>query len=75
VAFNVLLGAVLEIPTGEGCVETPTNGHAAFRDLEVIDGNGDAITPDFGTSIPDSQCIPGPASRGQGSTRAATAGA
>jgi hypothetical protein len=52
VAFDVLLGAVLEIPTGQGCVETPPNGHAAFRDLEVIDGNGDAITPDFGTSIP-----------------------
>jgi hypothetical protein len=55
VSFDLLLGAVMEVPTAQGCVETPTNGHAAFRDLAVV-GNGGDITPSFGTSIPDSQC-------------------
>jgi hypothetical protein len=56
VAFDLLFGAVMEVPAADGCVETPTGGHAAFRDLEVIDGNSDTITPDFGTSTPDPQC-------------------
>jgi hypothetical protein len=55
VSFDLLLGAVMEVPTAHGCVETPANGHAAFRDLVVTGDNG-KITPDFGTSIPDSQC-------------------
>jgi hypothetical protein len=55
VSFDLLMGAVLEVPSGEGCVETPTNGHAAFRDL-VVDGDNGTITPDFGTSLPDPQC-------------------
>jgi hypothetical protein len=63
-AFDVLLGAVLEIPTGEGCVETPPNGHAAFRDLEVIDGNGDTIprisAPPFPTRSAASRLRPPP---------------
>jgi hypothetical protein len=53
--FDLLLGAVMEVPSGEGCVETPTNGHAAFRRLTVTGSHG-TITPDFGTSIPDPQC-------------------
>jgi hypothetical protein len=55
VSFDLLLGSVLEVPRASGCVETPANGHAAFRDL-VVDGDNGTITPDFGTSIPDSQC-------------------
>ncbi|HEV3379729.1 MAG TPA: hypothetical protein VG142_01885 [Trebonia sp.] len=55
VSFDLLLGAVMEVPTADGCVETPANGHAAFRDLSVVGTSGD-ITPSFGTSIPDSQC-------------------
>jgi hypothetical protein len=55
VAFDLLLGSVMEVPDGEGCVETPTNGHAAFRNL-TITGNNGTITPDFGTSLPDPQC-------------------
>lgn len=55
VSFDLLLGAVMEVPTANGCVETPTNGHAAFRDLAVAGHSGN-ITPSFGTSIPDSQC-------------------
>ncbi|HEY1918463.1 MAG TPA: hypothetical protein VGH27_23055 [Streptosporangiaceae bacterium] len=53
--FDLLLGAVMEVPSADGCVETPTNGHAAFRDLTVT-GNDGKITPDFGTSTPDPQC-------------------
>jgi hypothetical protein len=45
----------MEVPSGEGCVETPTNGHAAFRDL-AVQGNDGTITPDFGTSTPDPPC-------------------
>jgi hypothetical protein len=56
VAFDAIFGAIMEVPRAVGCVETPTNGHAAFRDLEVIDGSGDRITPDFGASTPDPQC-------------------
>lgn len=55
VVFDLLMGAVMEVPRATGCVETPANGHAAFRDL-VVDGDNGTITPDFGTSIPDSQC-------------------
>jgi hypothetical protein len=55
VNFTLVLGAVMEVPSAEGCVETPTNGHAAFRDL-VMTGNTGTITPDFGTSTPDPQC-------------------
>lgn len=55
VAFDLLLGSVMEVPSGEGCVETPTNGHAAFRHLTITDSNG-TITPDFGVSYPDPQC-------------------
>lgn len=55
VAFDLLLGSVMEVPSGEGCIETPTNGHAAFRDLSITGNNG-TITPDFGTSLPDPQC-------------------
>jgi hypothetical protein len=55
VAFDLLLGSVMEVPSGEGCVETPTNGHAAFRHLTITGSNG-AITPDFGISYPDPQC-------------------
>jgi hypothetical protein len=45
----------MEVPTAQGCVETPPSGHAAFRDL-VMTGNTGTITPDFGTSTPDPQC-------------------
>jgi hypothetical protein len=55
VSFDLLLGAVMEVPTASGCVETPANGHAAFRQLAVTGNNG-TITPDFGTSTPDPQC-------------------
>ena len=54
-SFDMLLGAVMEIPTADGCDETPANGHMAFRDLVVTGSNG-PITPDFGTSIADPQC-------------------
>jgi hypothetical protein len=55
VAFDLLLGSVMEVPSGQGCVETPTNGHAAFRHL-TVGGNNGTITPDFGISYPDPQC-------------------
>lgn len=55
VAFDLLIGADMEVPSGQGCVETPTNGHAAFRDL-TVKGNSGTITPDFGISYPDPQC-------------------
>ncbi|MGH3411165.1 MAG: hypothetical protein ACRDRJ_52995 [Streptosporangiaceae bacterium] len=55
VAFDLLIGSDMEVPSGEGCVETPTNGHAAFRDL-TVKGNTGTITPDFGISYPDPQC-------------------
>jgi hypothetical protein len=53
--FTSIFGAVMEVPTANGCVETPPNGHAAFRDL-VVTGNTGTLSPNFGTSIPDSQC-------------------
>jgi hypothetical protein len=55
VAMDMIDGAALEVPRASGCVEMPTNGHAAFRDLSVVGNNGE-ITPDFDTSIIDSQC-------------------
>jgi len=55
VPFTLVLGAVMEVPSGEGCVETPTNGHAAFRNL-VMEGNTGTITPDWGNNTPDPQC-------------------
>jgi hypothetical protein len=55
VPFEEVLGAVMEVPRADGCVETPASGHAAFRDL-VMTGNTGTITPDFGTSVVDSQC-------------------
>lgn len=56
VSFNTLLGAVMEVPTANGCVETPANGHAAFRDLAASDINSTTVTPQFGISTPDPQC-------------------
>jgi hypothetical protein len=53
--FDVLIGADMEVPWASGCVETPTNGHAAFRNL-LITSNDGVITPDFGTSYPAPQC-------------------
>jgi hypothetical protein len=53
--FDLLLGSVMEVPRADGCVETPTSGHAAFRNLTIA-GNDGTITPDFGTSTPDPQC-------------------
>jgi hypothetical protein len=55
VSFDLLMGSVLEIPSDNGCDETPSNGHAAFRDL-FVDGNHGIIGPIFGTSLPDPQC-------------------
>jgi hypothetical protein len=53
--FDLLLGSVMEVPSADGCVETPTGGHAAFRHL-TVGGNDGTITPDFGSSTPDPQC-------------------
>jgi hypothetical protein len=53
--FDLLLGSVMEVPRAAGCVETPTNGHAAFRNL-TVKSNAGTISPDFGTSKPDPQC-------------------
>ena len=54
--FNLLIGAVMEVPASTvPCNQTPANGHAAFRAL-TIKGNGDTITPTFGTSTPDPHC-------------------
>jgi hypothetical protein len=53
--FSLIFGAVMEVPSANGCVETPASGHAAFRDL-VVTGNTGTLAPAFGTSIPDSQC-------------------
>jgi hypothetical protein len=53
--FDLLLGSVMEVPRAAGCVETPTNGHAAFRNL-TVGSNAGTISPDFGTSKPDPQC-------------------
>jgi hypothetical protein len=53
--FDLLLGSVMEVPSADGCVETPTGGHAAFRNLTVT-GNDGTYSPDFGTSTPDPQC-------------------
>lgn len=55
VAFTEILGSVMEVPAANGCVETPSNGQAAFRDLEV-QGHTGTITPNFGISYPDRQC-------------------
>jgi hypothetical protein len=55
VPFTLILGAVMEVPSGEGCVETPTNGHAAFRNL-VMTGVDGTITPSWGNNTPDPQC-------------------
>lgn len=55
VSFDLLLGAILEVPRANGCIEMPSNGHAAFRDLSVVGNNGE-ITPNFGTTISDPQC-------------------
>jgi hypothetical protein len=53
--FDLLIGSNMEVPRANGCIETPANGHAAFRHL-TITGNTGTITPDFGTSTPDPQC-------------------
>jgi hypothetical protein len=55
VNFTLVIGSDMEVPAGEGCVETPPDGHEAFRNL-VMTGNTGTITPDFGTSTPDPQC-------------------
>jgi hypothetical protein len=55
VPWDLVIGSDLEIPGNNPCGELPTNGHAAFRDL-VLTGNDGAITPDFGTSLPDPHC-------------------
>jgi hypothetical protein len=55
VSWDTVIGADMEVPSADGCVETPANGHAAFRDLVLV-GNAGTITPDFGTSTPDPQC-------------------
>lgn len=55
VSWDTVIGADVEVPSANGCVETPANGHAAFRDLVLV-GNAGTITPDFGTSTPDPQC-------------------
>jgi hypothetical protein len=56
VPFTLLLGGVMEVPRASGCVETPANGHAAFRDLQVEYNNGEVPSPSFGLSTPDPQC-------------------
>jgi hypothetical protein len=56
VPFIAVLGGVMEVPRASGCVETPTNGHAAFRSLAVENNDGQFPTPSFGLSTPDPQC-------------------
>jgi hypothetical protein len=59
VAFNVILGAVMEVPSGSGCIETPANGHGVFRDLSLMDSTGSSFVisaSQWGVSYPDRQC-------------------
>lgn len=56
VPFTLVQGGVMEVPTGSGCVETPPNGHEAFRNLAVATHSG-SFTPAFTSQkTPSPQC-------------------
>jgi hypothetical protein len=56
-----IFGGVMEVPWGSGCVETPPNGHEAFRNLVVHDYTG-TVTPSFAKlKNPSPQCSVSPA--------------
>jgi hypothetical protein len=56
-----IFGGVMEVPWAHGCVETPPNGHEAFRNLVVHDLNG-TVTPSFAKlKNPSPQCSVSPA--------------
>jgi hypothetical protein len=56
VPFPDLLGAIMELPKVNGCVETPASGHAAFRKIQVVEINGKVPSPKFGISYPHKAC-------------------
>ncbi len=56
VSFPDLLGAVMEVPKANGCVETPASGHAAFRNIQVVEINSKVPAPEFGISYPNKEC-------------------
>jgi hypothetical protein len=56
VPFTTVLGGVLELRSGSGCVELPYNGHLVFRDIVVVNISAEPETPAFGNSTPDRQC-------------------
>jgi hypothetical protein len=55
-SITIVTGGAMEVQRSSGCVETPANGHAAFRNLIVEDGQGVLLTPSFGVAYPDPQC-------------------
>jgi hypothetical protein len=55
VPFTLVLGAVMEVPGNNACVEMPAGGHAAFRNL-VMAGNTGTVTPAWGNNTPDPHC-------------------
>jgi hypothetical protein len=55
VPFTLVWGGVMEVPTGSGCVETPPNGHEAFRNLAVTTHSG-SLTPAFTSHTPFPEC-------------------
>src|SRR5581483_6418097 len=55
-SFTKVVGEVMEVPHGKGCVEMPANGHAAFRQLLVETHAQGIVTPSFSTFTPNRQC-------------------
>jgi hypothetical protein len=55
VAFTNVEAGVMEVPRAVGCVETPPNGHEAFRNLTVATHNGN-FAPKFNIYYPNRQC-------------------
>jgi hypothetical protein len=56
VPFTKVFGAVMTVPKASGCVETPANGHAAFRNLSVTDSTGATPAPAFTARVLNPQC-------------------
>ena len=55
VTYTFVYGGVMEVPRASGCVETPPNGHEAFRNLAVTTHSG-SFTPSFINQTPFPEC-------------------
>jgi hypothetical protein len=55
-SYIMLLGAVMEVPRGTGCIEAPADGRADFRGIQAVMDNTAVAAPQFGKSTPDPQC-------------------